>query len=389
MNSYLPHPFILLIGLAISVGTAHAQTATIERVAGFENVQSFMSLAGDGTAFAVTLENSFFDREAVLVQADGNIVSLGFGGASMVSGISSDGSVVTFRDGGGESKIWRDGVISDPPPPPAPFTSVSVEALSADGRRIAGNVFQDSLRFWSYIADLDTGLFDVFPVSAISPFEVARVEDLSADGSTIVGLGGTLFGGTGAIARNDEGVRLLEGDPTDAFPFSVATAASANGDIVFGSTASLGRVDQLVRWEGGITQFLGAPGTVTAVSENGSRAVGTACLTARMSCFASEVSALYWTQSIGLRDLQTVLASEYGVEIPGFRMFRVGGISDDGLTMIGIGCLESECDNLGQGGNGLFRVTLDTPIEVALPEPQFGAQLAAGLLFAFGLARRR
>jgi hypothetical protein len=76
---------------------------------------------------------------------------------------------------------------------------------------------------------------------------------------------------------------------------------------------------------------------------------------------------------IGNRFVADLLERKYGLDLAGYRLTQVTGISDDGLTLAGTA--------LGPNGTEAWIATLD------LPEPSSGLLLGFGLLIA--LRRRR
>jgi hypothetical protein len=48
-------------------------------------------------------------------------------------------------------------------------------------------------------------------------------------------------------------------------------------------------------------------------------------------------SAFFWDQENGMRDLQQLLTSQYGLDLAGWHLTEANGISADGLTIVGTG----------------------------------------------------
>ena len=49
-------------------------------------------------------------------------------------------------------------------------------------------------------------------------------------------------------------------------------------------------------------------------------------------------AAFIWDAIHGTRDLQSVLESDYGLDLTGWQLREATGISDNGLTIVGTGC---------------------------------------------------
>jgi uncharacterized membrane protein len=89
--------------------------------------------------------------------------------------------------------------------------------------------------------------------------------------------------------------------------------------------------------------------------------------------------AFLWDSPNGMRNLEDVLTSDYGLgnSLTGWRLDRATGISPDGLTIVGYGINPS-------GDTEAWRAQL-TPVPVPAAIWLFGSGLAA----LVGLARRR
>jgi hypothetical protein len=171
---------------------------------------------------------------------------------------------------------------------------------------------------------------------------------------------------------------------------SRANGVSGDGKIVFGSAGRSGEILSPVgvgptafRWtEATGMVAINSPSesqtvTLNAANFDGSILVGSSnpALTLfidpstgfvqRSSGFAS---AVIWDQSHGLRDLETVLETEYGMDLTEWQLLSANDISDDGRTIIGSG--------INPEGNVEGWIVHLGP--VAVPEP------AAWALFAIG-----
>jgi probable HAF family extracellular repeat protein len=152
---------------------------------------------------------------------------------------------------------------------------------------------------------------------------------------------------------------------------SLALAVSADGSTIVGH----GETDagtEAFRWIDGEMEGLGdLPGgdfysKALDVSGDGSLIVG---LGADAGWWNPR--ATIWDDEHGMRLLQDVLVTEYGLGLPGWTLERAEGISDDSLTIV---------------GRGVNPAGYDEAWVVRIPEPATCALLALGSLLA---SRRR
>ncbi len=158
---------------------------------------------------------------------------------------------------------------------------------------------------------------------------------VSADGSIVVGQG-TRAGGREAFrwteATGIQGLGHLGHAPNNPNSFSGgALAISTDGNVIVGASSAPDG-NQGFRWENGNMMGLGAwPGNsaeASGVSGDGSVIVGNVL---------SGSGAFIWTAQRGLRELKTALEQEYGLDVTGWTLTRVNGISRDGRVLAGYG----------------------------------------------------
>jgi len=145
---------------------------------------------------------------------------------------------------------------------------------------------------------------------------------------------------------------------------SVAHDVSADGSVVVGGVGGLGGF----RWtaESGMVGLgelpvVGFHGIATGVSADGSVVVG-----------YGDRGAFIWDPVNGTRKLDKVL-TDLGVDRTGWTVVTANGISDDGLTMVG----------LAHGSDGHDEAWIAT-----IPEPATGLFFGVGLI-ALAATRRR
>jgi uncharacterized membrane protein len=191
---------------------------------------------------------------------------------------------------------------------------------------------------------------------------------VSADGSIVTGFGSAGTGIQGFRWTQSTGVVLLgdvPGDPPP--PGSSFEAISDDGSTLVGFSSS-----GAVRWTpSGNFQLLGlgASSTAFAVDADGSTIVGSV-----VSDDLTSLIATIWTNELGNRILAQVLEDDLGLDLTGWQLGSARGISDDGLTIVGIGINPSGMTE------GWIAV---------IPEPASGSLLALGIaILAIGRRSR-
>ncbi len=253
----------------------------------------------------------------------------------------------------------------------------SALAASADGSIIVGNSFalvngsQSSWRTTAFVWDASNGMrdFQPDPYDGTSLYPVSA-NDVSADGSVIVGSGDIEIAAEAFIWDAEQGLRGL-GDLPGGDDYSMATGVSADGATVVGESASASGYEAFI-WDAqnGLRGLGDRPGgdfrsRAAAVSEDGSIVVG-------FSAAASGFEAFIWDEDHGMRDLEIVL-SALGVDLDGWTLQSAEDISADGRTIIGMGI----------NPDGFTEAWI-----AVIPEPGTGLLLGLGLA-VIGAGRRR
>lgn len=184
------------------------------------------------------------------------------------------------------------------------------------------------------------------PTESVDQFSAAT--EVSADGNVIIGYSGDFA--KQKLFRWTPQTGMM---PLDALaPAQFWTRLSADGSTIVG----LGHDGTISRWtEAGGTESLGIIGTAYGVSENGSRIVG-------VRTSGDERRPFIWDAALGVRILQDVLTNDYGLgpAIGDWEVTEAYGISDDGLTIVG------QATRLGGGRYQAYAATVPLPI---VPEP--------------------
>ena len=266
---------------------------------------------------------------------------LGFlpGGArSMASGVSADGSVVV---GSGDSTSapstplsgfrWVAGKgLNRIEPIPGSYLCTAT-GVSADGATVSGTcltINNEAFRWTPATGSIGLGRFGGGGDATSSAAAI------SFDGAVIVGAGHPVL--IGAMAWPASGEAIVIGElPSD--DSASASAVSRDGTVIVGTSRNEAQVPTAFRWDrqAGMSALgstaLGIQGSVAAgVSGDGTMIVGWLITATRESAFV-------WDAEHGLRQLETVLASDNRADIAGWQLTRATAISDDGRTITGYG----------------------------------------------------
>lgn len=345
--------------------------------------------------------------------------------ALFAKAISADGSTVV---GSGPSGAFRwtrtEGVVALPNLPGA--STSTGDAVSADGTYIiaTANFGSSTLPFrWSVAGGLE-------PLSLPASTQLAWTQDVSADGSTVVGYNLYLNSVFQAFVWTESGgaraIPLSPGSTTNS-----AHAISGDGLKIVGSTSGRG-FQSAVMWTDGAMETLGSvPSALateaTAISNNGkyvtgivfgsvdqsflwSRSTGLVTLGLLDGKFATQATAVadsgnlvigkapfggggfLWTKESGTRDFQQVLEDSYGLvdELADWRTLLPIDMSANGRYITGWGQKRSggvESWLLDRGENP--PPIGEPPAPLPIPEPSTYALLATVILAGLCLVRYR
>lgn len=298
---------------------------------------------------------------------------------SQAYGVSADGSVVVGQsdsDQGPQAFRWTNvaGMVGLGDLPGGEFSSLAY-GVSADSSTVVGvSHSSDGLQAFRWtkedgmvgLGDLSGGIFD------------SRAYGVSSDGTVVVGLGSTDRGQRAFRWTSNEGMKELSLQSDGEFS-TLATAVSADGSVVTGYGSFHSR-SQGFRWtaSGGLVKFDGVR-SVFGLSADGAVAVGSgrfgqgeeACrwtsddgakgigdlpgggfysqakgvsgdgrrVVGYGESADGQPKAFLWDAKTGLRDLKSVLESEYGLakELSGWLLIEAVAISENGLSIVGYG----------------------------------------------------
>jgi probable HAF family extracellular repeat protein len=241
--------------------------------------------------------------------------------------------------------------------------------VSADGSVVVGDSGQQAFR-WTQSGGI-TGL-GFLPGLARS-----YADDVSADGSVVVGTGSTSSYGLQQAFRWTQSGGMIGLGFLPGSTFSFSNAVSPDGSVVVG-TCEINSISYAFRWtqSTGMVNIGSLPGMDTThplgVTTNGSTIVGTS-YDSNSLFFQADI----WDAAHGMRNLKSVLQTDYGLNLAGWNLQVAYDITPDGNYIVGYGLNPS-------GQQEAFLVTL-------VPEPATLIQLglAAILLGLTGIRRFR
>ncbi len=340
-------------------------------------------VSADGSVAVGYVQLSLSEQEAIRYD-NGVITRLGdlAGGLiqSQAFAVSDDGSVIVGRGlgaSGSEAFRWENGVMTGLGDLPGGVFESAANAVSADGSVITGGSRSTAgLQGFRWENGTMTGIPGLAGGVNFSSIGLG----ISDDGSVIVG---DSWNGSGFEAyRWENGVTTGLGIEFAPGLSSTASDTSDDGSVVVGATAtSTGQ--QAMRWENGVMTSLGSltpfvvNGGATAVSGDGSIVVGTSL---DPFVFFGR-SATIWNETDGLLRLGDFLANDLALNLDGWVLQTVEGISDDGTTLVGLGI---DTVNLRQGS---WIANISEEPEV-VPEPGTVGLFVLGVL-GIALYRRR
>ena len=310
-------------------------------------------VSADGSV-VVGNSHSASGNEAFRWTESGGMVGLGDlpGGSfgSSAAAVSADGSVVVgtstsasmTKPAGGEAYLWTEagGMVG--------LGTLGIDsgatAISADGSIFVGNARSSPSFIESVRGPASGGMVELpTPAGTLS----SAATGVSGDGSVVVGS----HHPSGAYRWTASGGMVDIGDLPGGSDSSSARAVSANGLVVVGGgTTAEGQ--RAFRWtqSGGMQELgdiIGGGNTTSAyaVSADGSFVVGNGSR-------PSGGGAWIWDENNGIRSIVDILTND-GIDLGGWSLNVATGVSDDGLTVVGMGN--------HNGANEGWIVTLDAP----------------------------
>ena len=327
--------------------------------------EAFRWTEAEGMVGLGDLPGGIFSSRAFFVSADGSVV--------VGRGRNSDDDEEAFR--------WTEstGMVGLGALPGAIIIQSDASAMTPDGSAIVGNTFSASSGnapeafLWTDGIGM-VGLGDL-PGGSFS----SRAADISSDGSVVVGRSSSA-GGMEAFRWTQGGGMVGLGTlPGGAVFSSLATATTPDGSTVVGQSSSASGLEAFLWTEAeGMIGLGDLPGgefesTAMAVSADGSTVFGLACTdTFDFTCIFEP---FIWDAQNAMRKLSDALENELGLDLDGWTLYYVAGVSPDGQTIVGSGMnpsgnLEAWIAHLSStgvpfirgdvDGNGAFSALIDS-----------------------------
>jgi uncharacterized membrane protein len=253
-------------------------------------------------------------REAFIWTQAGGMVGLG---VDWATAISANGNVVVGGDPLGTGWRWTaaTGAVS--------IGSGQPTGVSSDGSVISGDNNDTGYRWTAATGEVPLPI----PPGASTSYSPAL--GISANGQYIVGQAATPVSGSYRAYRYDtiNGYQLQQAG-NGANTIDSAYAITPDGRTIVGDADIGGNGEMGVRING-VLAYTATNGNANAVSNDGNFVVG--------SYFQRAGSAFIWDPKDGARSLQTVLTTQYGLNLTGWSLEDATDITGDGNTITGYG----------------------------------------------------
>jgi probable HAF family extracellular repeat protein len=312
------------------------------------------AISADGST-VVGLSSGTSGYEAYRWTIGGSMVGLGdLPGGSFVSSayaVSADGSTIVGYSRGNFNEAFKwtsaGGMVGIGDFPTLPDSSHG-GGISADGSAIIGYGSHEwtdpmdgkpSSAVEAFIWTSQGGMIGLGDIDlTLSAFH-SKAQDISADGSTVVGYGMRAFSKYEAFMWTDAGGMIGLGGLPSGVPdviISEAYGISADGSTIVGWGNNALDFREAFRWTSGegMVGLGDLPGGLDAsraesVSADGSTIVG-------YSFSDSGKEAFIWDAANGMRELDALLET-MGLDLSGWTLTTALDISDDGRVIVGFG----------------------------------------------------
>ncbi len=253
---------------------------------------------------------------------------------------------------------------------PGGYSGTAASNVSGDGSVVVGNVWNDSQVAYGFRWTLTNPVTGdgtmVFLEGFAGGSAHSGANGVTADGTVVVGYGTPASGQQQASRWNADGtIESLGNLASNPFLWSVAGDVSSDGEVVVGTGyrgAAFNNNMEAYIW----TQATGMVGLGTdlpeghyddtsalAVSADGSIVVGYASSTASTTAVP-----FIWDSVNGMRNLQSVLTTEYGLDLTGWVLETASDISANGDFIVGHGYHD--------GVTEAFRAAIPEPATMSL-----------------------
>ena len=258
-------------------------------------------------------------------------------GQSIAWAISADGSIIVGRSDACDCAFrWTaaTGMVDlNMTGAPPGFTATSALGISADGGVIVGAGRFPHMEAYRWTAA--TGVVPLGHLPTSNPDSFAS--GVSADGTVITGesMSGDMFAVEPIRWTQETGMVGL-GDVPGGIFYGLGMAISADGSTIVGDAIGpLGGFEGF-RWTAETGLAVLAPelsnvarSTAADSSFDGTYVIG--------SCESPIDGAYIWDPQTGMRNVQAILESRFGIDLTGWSLLGASGISDDARTIVGVG----------------------------------------------------
>lgn len=328
--------FMWVLASAQLIATGAANAASFTGVGGLGVPPSSLAygVSGDGTtavgrSASAAGQGSFLWTSSTGIQDIGDIPGGQF--SSVAYDASGDGAVVVGQGNNAffqsVAYVWTSSTGATGIGTLPGATSSQANGVSTDGTKVAGQSGNGA-----FIWDSTNGMQDLGDLPGGTTNSIGL--GISGDGSTVVGRSTSGSGVEAFRWDSTNGIQGL-GDLTGGGFGSFASGVSADGSIIVGRGSSASGFEAMI-WDAtngmqGLGDLAGGSffSEAADVSANGATVIG-------RSNSAAGQRAFIWDATNGMQDLSIVLAT-LGVDLTGWTLSDATGISDDGLTIVGVG----------------------------------------------------
>lgn len=322
---------------------------------GQRNNEAFRWTKSTGMQGLGHLNNAYFDTLANAVSTDGKtVVGRGNRGTEL--------EAFRWTESGGMQGLG--------------YPLYEAFGVSGDGSVVVGYSYVSEAFRWTVgggvqgLGDLPGGAF----------FSGARA--VSRDGSVVVGVSIATLGSEAFRWNVVSGMQTL-GELPGGGHDATAYGVSADGSTVVGWSRGVPNDAQAFRWtSSGGMQSLGLGGVAYGVSADGRMVVGEG----NAPGSAAGIEAFLWTEGVGVRRLQEVLETDYGLNLQGWFLAAATGISDDGKTIVGWGFNpggETEAWVVTLNSSQIVTGSFAATVTFVLGNPPAGIGVGSGLVGQF------
>jgi uncharacterized membrane protein len=332
-----------LLALAGIAASTHAQSTRLIRLGTGPGptISDALGVSQDGNYVVGTGSGG-----AMMWSLSGGVVTIGnpnfdeYGQGPTATAVSSSGTVVgyvTDNEGNGNYRPWSwtsgggFAALDE-------STIAAARGVSADGSVIIGDRVNGLLATVGFSFSESTGFTDITATQSIA-FGV------SADGVTVGGIFGNSIGPSQPLMWTSEAGVTLLGDLPNGIGSAGGNAISADGNVVvgFARTGALSFEAGRFTRDGniGLGHLPNSVRSSAFAASGDGNIIGGNCITGSPTG-ASQDNAFLWFASAptgnpcgGMKDLKALLQTRYRIDLTGFKLRIVNGISADGRVVVG------------------------------------------------------